>query len=54
MDLDPRITGGLGFQPGTDDRHFRTDQGHGLTLHIRTHQRTVGVIMLQEGDQRRR
>jgi hypothetical protein len=52
VDLDPGITGGLGFQTRTDDRHLRADQGHSLTLHVRSHQGTVGVIMLKEGDQR--
>src|SRR3984957_8432364 len=52
MDLDTRVTGSLGFQSRTDDRHFGTDQRHSLTLHVRSHQRTVGIVMLQERDQR--
>src|ERR1700761_3605128 len=52
VDLDTRVTGLFCFQSRTDDRHFRTDQRHSLTLHVRSHQRTVGIIMLQERDQR--
>ena len=35
----------------TDKGFFRTQHGHGLTLHVRTHQRAVRIIMLQERHQ---
>src|SRR5690606_19080181 len=37
---------------GTDQWLFRTQARHGLALHVGTHQGPVGVIVLQEGDQR--
>ncbi len=37
-----------------DHRHVRLQQRHGLALHVRTHQGAVGVVVLQEGDQRGR
>ena len=37
---------------GTYQRFFGTQTGHGLTLHVGTHQGAVGVIVLQEGNQR--
>ena len=36
-----------------DDRGFRSHQGHGLAHHVRTHQRTVGVVVLEERDKAR-
>ena len=59
-------TGGLGhddvagvdcgavLHAGTDERRLGTDQRHGLTLHVRAHQRAVGVVVLEERDQRGR
>ena len=40
------------FHTGTDQRSFRTQQRHALALHVRTHQRTVRVIVFQERNQR--
>ncbi|CAM5196674.1 hypothetical protein CDEN61S_01685 [Castellaniella denitrificans] len=37
---------------GTDQRLFRPQAGHGLALHVGTHQGPVGVVVFQEGDQR--
>ena len=37
---------------GTHDRCFVMEQGHCLTHHVRSHQRTVSIIVLQERDQR--
>ncbi len=39
---------------GADERRLRLEQRHGLCLHVRAHQRAVGVVVLEEGDQRRR
>src|SRR5688500_12458640 len=36
----------------SDVRRFSTKKRHGLTLHVRTHQRTVSVIVLEERDKR--
>ena len=41
------------FEAGADQRGFRLDQRHGLALHVRAHQRAVGVIVLEERDERR-
>src|SRR5665213_3524878 len=38
---------------GADERRFGADQRHRLALHVRAHERTVGVVVLEEGDQRR-
>ena len=38
------------FQTGPDHRGFRSQQGHGLTLHVGTHQGSVGVVVFQEGN----
>src|SRR5262249_34937629 len=35
-----------------DKWRFRAQQRHSLTLHVRTHQRAVRVVILQEGDER--
>ena len=39
---------------GADHRLLRTQAGHGLALHVRAHQRAVGVVVLEERDQRGR
>ena len=41
------------FHARADQRRVGLHQGHGLPLHVRAHQRAVGVIVLQERDQRR-
>ncbi len=45
---DARVTGCLLFHAGSYDRSFRRNQRNALTLHVRSHQRTVRVIVLQE------
>ena len=40
--------------PVRDDRRIGPQKRHGLALHVRTHQRAVGVVVLEERDQRRR
>ncbi len=37
---------------GTDDGLLRTQTRHGLTLHVRAHQRTVRIVVLEERNQR--
>ena len=41
------------FHAGADERRFGPDQRHGLTLHVRAHEGAVGVIVLEERDERR-
>ena len=33
------------------DRRFGDQQGHGLPLHVGAHQRTIGIVVLQERNQ---
>ena len=47
------IAGHNAFHAGADQRRIGAHQRHGLTLHVRAHQRAVGVIVLEERDQRR-
>src|SRR5581483_7351935 len=47
-----RVAGGDAFHSGTHDRRFRTKQRHRLALHVRTHQSSIGVVVLQEGNKR--
>ena len=37
---------------GADERGLGAEQRHGLALHVRAHQRAVGVVVLEERDQR--
>jgi hypothetical protein len=39
---------------GADQRLLGTQAGHRLALHVRAHQRAVGVVVLEERDQRGR
>ena len=39
---------------GGDDRGLGGHEGHGLALHVRAHQGTVGVVVFEEGDHGRR
>ena len=41
------------FHAGADERRLGLDQRHRLALHVRAHQRAVGVVVLEERDQRR-
>ena len=45
------IAGDALFHAGADQRRFRHEQRHGLALHVRAHQRAVGVVVLQERNQ---
>ena len=42
------------FHAGADERRLGANQRHRLALHVRAHQRAVGVVVLEERDQRRR
>src|SRR5215813_11818994 len=46
-----RILRGDGLHAGADQRRLGPQQRHGLALHVRPHQRAVGVVVLEEGDQ---
>ena len=39
------------LQAGGDQRRLGDQQRHGLALHVRAHQRAVGVVVFEEGDQ---
>ena len=49
---DARVTGSLIFHARADERSLCTKQRYSLTLHVRTHQGTVGVIVFQERNHR--
>ena len=48
------VARGPSLHAGADDRRLGLEQRHGLALHVRAHQRAVGVVVLEERDQRRR
>ena len=50
--LGARVAGQLGLDAGADDRSLGAHQRHGLAHHVRAHQRAVGVVVLEEGDER--
>src|SRR5216684_4217636 len=39
------------FHAGADERRFTLDQRHSLALHVGTHERAVGVVVLKERNQ---
>src|SRR5258708_10800856 len=45
------IARGDTLHAGADERSLAADERHGLALHVRTHQRAVGVVILEERDQ---
>ena len=47
------VTGDDRLHAGADERRFRTQQRHGLALHVRAHERAVGVVVLEERNERR-
>ena len=49
-----RVLDGDVLHAGPDERGFGAQQRHGLALHVRAHQGAVGVVVLEERDQRRR
>ena len=48
------VTRGALLHAGADDRRLRLQERHGLALHVRTHERAVGVVVLEERDERGR
>src|SRR5439155_6997312 len=48
------VDGGAELDAGTDQRRLRLHQRHSLALHIRAHQRAVGVVVFDERDERGR
>ena len=42
------VVGGAQFHTGADEGRFVAQQRHSLALHVRTHEGTVGVVVLQE------
>ena len=46
------VTGDDRLHAGADERRFGAHQRHGLTLHVRAHQGAVGVVVLEERDER--
>ena len=49
-----RVHGGAELEPRADDRRLRDHQRNCLLLHVRAHERTVRVVVLEERDERRR
>ena len=49
-----RVARGALLHARADQRRRRLEQRHRLALHVRAHQRAVGVVVLQERDQRAR
>ncbi len=50
---DARVAGDDALDAGADERRRRPDERHGLALHVRAHERAVGVVVLEERDERR-
>ena len=48
-----RVAGGASLDAGADERRLGLDQRNGLALHVGAHQGPVGVVVLEERDQRR-
>ena len=48
----PESSAARAFHAGAHDGRLRLEQRHRLALHVRTHQGAVGVVVLQERDQR--
>ena len=51
LDADLGVHGGLMLDAGGNDGRLGGQQRHGLTLHVCAHQRAVGVVVLQEGNE---
>src|SRR5213075_2507026 len=48
-----RIDRNLFLETRADKRRLRVEKRHGLALHVRTHERAVRVVMLEERNERR-
>jgi hypothetical protein len=51
-DCGARVAGHDRLHAGADERGVGANQRHRLALHVRAHQRAVGVVVLEERDQR--
>ncbi len=49
-----RVARDVALHTGADQRLLGADRRHALTLHVRTHQRAVRVVVFEERNQRRR
>ena len=47
----PECARDVALQAGADDRRLGDQQRHRLPLHVGTHQRAVGIVMLEERNQ---
>ena len=47
------VTSSTVLDAGADVRRLGPNERHRLALHVRAHQRTVGVVVLEERDERR-
>ncbi len=45
-----RVAAHCSFKPGADQRRVGLQQRNGLALHVRAHQRAIGVVVLEERD----
>ena len=53
-DHDARVAGSLVLHARADERSLRAQKRYGLALHVRAHQGTVRIVVLEEWDHRRR
>ena len=51
-DGDAGVHGHDALHAGADQRFLALDRGHGLPLHVGAHERAVGVVVLEERDER--
>ena len=49
----PESRATLRFHAGADERRVACGERHGLALHVRAHERAVGVVVLEERNERR-
>ena len=49
--LSAAVADKLAFETGSDDRSLAAHQRHSLAHHVRSHERAVGVVVLEEGNQ---
>ena len=53
LEQDARVVGALLLHAGAYPRRLGEDERHGLALHVRAHEGAVGVVVLEEGHERR-
>ena len=53
MTTAPESVATFAFEPRADERRARIEQRNRLALHVRAHQRAVGVVVLEERNERR-